>query len=100
MDVVKSHKGIPVRLTKERWFHIVENHDDLAGYYDEVLLTVEEPEYVVEGYKGAFVALREVEAGKFLAVVYREFEDDGFIITAYFTKKINPEREGIIWKKE
>jgi len=100
MDVVKSHNGIPVRLTEERWFHIVENHDDLAGYYDDVLLTVEEPDYVVEGYKGAFVALREVEAGKFLAVVYREFEYDGFVITAYFSKKINLERERIIWKKE
>lgn len=100
MDVVKSRKGIPIRLTEERWFHIVENHDDLAGYYDEVLLTVEEPDYVVEGYRGALIALREVEVGKFLAVIYRELKDDGFIITAYFTKRIKLEREKIVWRKE
>lgn len=37
MDVVISNSGVPIRLTDERWFHIVENHDDLAGHYDEVL---------------------------------------------------------------
>jgi len=34
MDTVKSKNNIPIRLTEERWFHIIENHDDLAGYYD------------------------------------------------------------------
>ena len=27
MDLVTSQKGVPIRLTEERWFHIVENHD-------------------------------------------------------------------------
>ena len=45
MDVAISKAGVPIRLTDERWYHIVENHDDLAGYYDEVLLTVEDPDY-------------------------------------------------------
>ena len=29
---------------------IVENHDDLAGYYDEVLLAVEDPDFILRGY--------------------------------------------------
>ena len=33
MDQAVSRNGVPIRLTEERWFHIVENHDDLAGYY-------------------------------------------------------------------
>ena len=37
MDVAISVEGVPIRLTHERWFHIVENHDDLAEY-DEVVL--------------------------------------------------------------
>lgn len=41
-------KGVPIRLTDERWVHIVENQDDLAGYYDEVLNTIESPDYVVK----------------------------------------------------
>jgi hypothetical protein len=49
MDIVISKAGVPVRLTEERWFHIVENHDDLAGYYDQVLEAVEDPDFVCTG---------------------------------------------------
>ena len=41
MDVAVSVEGIPTRLTHERWFHIVENHD-VTGYYNEVLETIEQ----------------------------------------------------------
>lgn len=27
---VVSVNGVPIRLTEERWFHIVENHDDIG----------------------------------------------------------------------
>ena len=37
MDIVTSKNGIPIRLTEERWVHITENHDDLAGHYDDVI---------------------------------------------------------------
>jgi hypothetical protein len=32
MDTVISVNGVPIRLTAERWFHIVENHDEVAGF--------------------------------------------------------------------
>ena len=44
MDMAISVAGVPIRLTYERWFHIVENHDDVAGYYDDILETVENPD--------------------------------------------------------
>ncbi|MCD6248847.1 MAG: hypothetical protein J7J98_00775 [candidate division Zixibacteria bacterium] len=101
MDVTISKNGVPTRLTEERWLHIVENHDDVAGYYDEVLNTIEEPDYVIKGYRGAFIALRKVTERKFLAVVYRETsEEDAFIITAYFTSKLKLEEETITWEKQ
>ena len=49
MDVAFSRNGVPIRITEERWFHIVENHDDLAGYYDEVLQTIEDPDLILRG---------------------------------------------------
>ena len=83
MEIAKSINNIPIRLTNERWIHIVENHDDLAGYFDDVLLTVESPDYVIKGYQEALIALKQREEGKFLAVVYKEIgRSDGFIITA------------------
>jgi hypothetical protein len=99
-DIAFSVNKVPVRLTAERWKHIVENHDDLAGYYDTVLKTVEDADYVIKGYKDALIALQEVKRKKYLAVVYKEFADDGFIITAYFTGKIKLENEEIVWKKK
>lgn len=101
MDVIKSKNSVPIGLTAERWLHIIENHDDLAGYYDEVLNTIEEPDYIIKGYKGAFVALKEVKKDKFLTVIYKEIsKEDGFVITSYFTSKIKLEREAILWQKK
>jgi len=70
------------------------------GYYDAVLQTVEDADYVIKGYGEALIALQEIKRNKFLAVVYKEFDDDGFIITAYFTSKLKLEREEILWKKK
>ena len=101
MDIIKSKNGIPIRLTAERWLHIIENHDDLAGYYDSVLNTIEEPDYVIKGYKEALIALKEIKKGTFLAVVYKEIsKEDGFIITTYYTSKIKLEKEAIVWRKK
>ena len=101
MDIAKSKNGVPIRLTAERWLHIIENHDDLAGYYDEVLNTIEEPDYIIKGYKDALVALEEVKKDKFLAVIYKEItKKDGFVITSYFTSKIKLKKEAISWQKK
>lgn len=98
MDIVESINNVPIRLTDERWVHIVENHNDLAGYYDQILETVESPDFVVQGYRDALIALRKVTKNFYLAVVYKEIdEEDGFIITAYKTS--TPKKEVILWKK-
>jgi hypothetical protein len=98
MDVVTSRGGVPVRLTDERWFHIVENHDELAGYYDQVLEAVEDPDLILQGYGGALIAAKALGRRRYLMVVYRELRrKDGFIITAYFTSEVP--RRGIRWRK-
>ena len=94
IGVAVSKNGIPIRLTEERWYHIVENHDELAGLSDEVLLTVEDPDYIIKGWK---------DERKFVGdkVVYKELENDGFIITALLTKKVNKIlRRGVVWQKK
>lgn len=99
MDIVISKGGVPIRLTEERWFHIVENHDDVAGRYDEVLETIEAPDIILQGYRGALIAVRNLGRRKYLAVIYRELtRNDGFVITAYITSQIS--RRRIKWRKE
>jgi hypothetical protein len=101
MDVVKSKNGVPIRLTEERWFHITEEHSEMAGYYFEVLEAVEEPEAVYEGRAGECIAAREVEKGKYIVVVYRELgRVDGFVITAFLTRRRKQlERRRKIWQR-
>lgn len=84
--------GVPIRLTDERWAHIVEGHNELADQRTEVLETVRHPEIVVAGGAGELLAIRESEPGKWLVVVYRELDGDGFIITAFITSRTAPLR--------
>ncbi len=96
MDTVISVDGVPIRFPLERWFHIVENHDDLAGYYDDILATVEKPDLVLRGYGASLIAVRNYGHQRHLMVVYRQLAgQDGFIITAYFSRKFD--RKNVVW---
>ncbi len=53
-------------------FTLPKSTRELAGYYFEVLETVEEPEAVYEGRAGECIAVRAVEEGKYIVVAYRE----------------------------
>ena len=98
MDIAYSKNGIPVRLTYERWYHITENHDDLASYYYNVLETIEPPSFIIRGNKGTLKATRNFGRNKWLMVIYREISpNDGFVITAYFLHK-RPKGE-IVWRQ-
>jgi len=66
MNVVRSKNGVSIRLTEERWFHITEEHSEMAGYYFEVLEMVEEPEAIYEGKTGECIAVRQIEKGKYI----------------------------------
>jgi len=46
-----------------------------------------QPERILLGSDGELIALRELEQGKYLVVVYREQVDDGFIITAFVIRR-------------
>lgn len=71
-----------------RWAHIIEEHGELSDLRMEVLETISNPERILEGNRGELFAVREIESGRFLVVVYREGEVDGFIITAFLTSRI------------
>ena len=89
MHVVRSKNNVPVRLSEERWFHIVEEHSEMAGYYFEVLEAVEQPEAIYAGKAGEDIAVKQIEKGKYIVVVYKELgKEDGFVITAFLTRRM------------
>jgi hypothetical protein len=70
----------------------------MAGWQDEVLETVFQPERILAGSDGECLAVRQVESGKWLVVVYRELIDDGFVITAFLTRRIRSlEKRTQLW---
>lgn len=40
MLIVRSRNGVPVRLTEERWRHIVDRHPEMDGQREKVLETL------------------------------------------------------------
>ena len=83
----RSVNNVLIRLPEERWAHIIEEHGELEEMQADVLRVVRRPERVLQGNSGALMATSEVEPGKHLVVVYRELEVDGFVITAFLTRR-------------
>jgi hypothetical protein len=53
MEIITSKNGIPIRLTEQRWLHITEEHSEMAGYYFEVLETLQDLKQFMKGRKGS-----------------------------------------------
>ncbi|HWG97436.1 MAG TPA: hypothetical protein VN647_10160 [Nitrospira sp.] len=99
-----SKRGVRVRLTHERWSHIVESHDYLAGHLDLFVETVSDPDCVVTGVKDELLAVKRYDetaiGAKHVVVAYKEQGQDRFIITAFMTSKIDKLlKRGIQWQK-
>ena len=101
---VTSKNGIDILLSAERWSHIVEAHDYMAGNQDLVFETIENPDCIVRGEGGELIAIRYYQktsiSEKNMAVVYKETIKGGFVITVFMTSK--PEKilkRGVLWKK-
>jgi len=102
MDTALSKNNVLIRLTDERWLHLTESHSEMAGYYSDVLETIEDPNSIYEGTAGELLAAREVAIDKYLVVVYKEADkSDGFVITAFLTSKVKQlERRRKIWPQQ
>ncbi|MEA1945431.1 MAG: hypothetical protein U9N07_08935 [Euryarchaeota archaeon] len=100
-NIAYSVNGVPIRLTDERWTHIVENHDDMAGYHFDVLETVAKPTWVFRGDEDELWAVKLISERKAMLVIYKEEQNDGFIITAFFTTKIQKlAKRRILWQQQ
>ena len=49
IDEVLSVNKKSIRLTEERWRHIIENHNEIASLRQEVLETIYLPDFIAEG---------------------------------------------------
>jgi len=102
LHTVTSVFGNRIRITARQWAHVTEAHDYMSGNMDKVLETLAEPDRVIAGQHGESLALRAYAhtniTQKTAVVVYRD-EEDGFLITAFFTSKAHKiENKGdVLW---
>ncbi len=97
MDVVISVSGVPIRLTDERWEHVILRHPDFELRRDDVVLTLREPEVVVEGGDGEHLAIRRFRP-HWIVVAYRETSpDDGFVVTAFTADRDPALGRNVLW---
>lgn len=103
MKIILSKNNHYIRLTDERFNHIIKNHPELEGEEANIIETIENPDIIFEGNFNELLAVKfydktPVSENKYLVVIYKEIEnDDGFILTAYYARRLN-ERRKIIWK--
>lgn len=103
MIIVRSKQDVPIRLSVERWEHIIRRHPEMKNEKNRVLETVSNPEFIQQGDFGEFLAIKFYDdtplTRKYLVVAYKEIDkEDGFVITAYLTTKLL-ERRPILWKR-
>ena len=102
MDIAStiSKNGILIRLTGERWKHIVLMHPSLTNKQKQVLKIVKNPDYILKGKAKELLAISAISKRGYLVVIYKEIEADGFIITAYgTTNKLWLFKKKLIWNK-
>jgi hypothetical protein len=58
MLIICSQNGAPVRLTIERWQHIMQRYPEMAEQRERVLETVTEPDLIQQGDYGELLAIR------------------------------------------
>lgn len=103
MIIVKSKNNVAVRLTLERWNHIIRRHPEMDSQKERVMETLTEPEAIQQGDFGELIAVRFYEktplTSKFLVTVYKEIEGaDGFVITAYYATTPSARRK-VLWRR-
>jgi hypothetical protein len=99
VEIAYSVNGVPIRLTDERWEHIVSNKPYMYAYDDGLLQAIERPSVILRGYAGSLIAVFPLSRDNYLHVVYKEVSvDDGFVITAYVARKYN--RNQVIWPRK
>lgn len=101
MTLVQSKNNTPIRLTDERWHHIIRRHPEITTQRERILQTIRNPDLIQQGDSGELLAIRFFETtpltSKYLVVVYREISsNDGFVLTAYLTRR--PSSRGtVLW---
>lgn len=96
---IETPLGFTVRTTDTYWKKIITKHPDIADIEDLVHQTLQSPDEVRKSSRdeGILLFYRLRKTQRWVVVVARRLNGDGFLITAYQTDAI---KEGVmLWHK-
>jgi len=99
---VRAYDKRKIRLTEVQWLHMVFFHPEVETEQVKIRDVLKTPEVVVEGAtKDTKICYKFYKStpvtSKYLAVVIKVLNKEGFIITGFFTERIR--RGKALWKK-
>ena len=86
LDIVESVNGVLIRLTEERWKHILDEHPFMSGFYESILSTVENPTFILRGHRNTKIAVNNYGRKRWLHVIYRENNHRSYAVERLFDK--------------
>lgn len=97
-----AYNGKRIRLTEGQKLHISFFHPEVLLNEERLMDPLSTPDIVTAGSAlGIRVLYRFYNAtpvsSKYLAVVVKELNQEGFIVTSYFTERIR--RVNVLWKR-
>lgn len=106
--IATTREGKKIRLTQRVWTTKLltarPEFSQRLEYPEEMKAVIEDPDYIVRGDKGEFIALRWCDIApkhpKYLCTIYRELNGGGFVITAFFTSRLRRflQRQ-VVWQR-
>ena len=107
--IATTKEGKQIRLTQTVWREkLLVSRPELglqAEYPEELKKVIEDPDDIARGDRGELLALRWCSVApkrpKYLCVVYRELNGEGFVITAFFTSRLRIFlRREVLWQRQ
>jgi hypothetical protein len=101
-EALQNHQGLTIRLTNERWAHIVD-HPEMAGQQERLAETLMSPDIVTATVKDetvhAYHHLYETTpvTRKHMVVVVKMLAEDAFVVTAFYSSRVK--KGEVIWQK-
>ena len=96
-----AYDGRKIRFTQTQRLHVAFFHPEAIIDEHKIELALSEPELVAAGATDDTRILyrfftKTPVTSKYLAVVVKQLNGEGFIVTAYFTEKV---KRRVVWRK-
>ena len=94
-----------IRLTEIQWAHIELKHKELRNQIQKMIGTLENPNFIYyspaeESYHYYKYFKETPVTEKYLLLVVKHLNDEGYIITAFFVTRIRKEGKEVKYEKE